>query len=128
MGLEKADWLAIEARYLSKEKPQSIAADYPGLTVKQIYNKAHKEGWKKKKEEIVQAVHIAVQQHAIATAEENKSLAVKAINQALQRYLDDKLTRADLFILKDAIKLAYQHKELPGDGDEPPGFIVVPRA
>lgn len=49
---KKPNWPAIKTRYLNGELPSRIASDY-GLTAKQVSDKAHQQGWTRKKSEII---------------------------------------------------------------------------
>lgn len=52
---KKIPWEKIKKRYLTGEKPATIAADY-GLTSKQVRDKAHRGGWGDIKSTIVDEI------------------------------------------------------------------------
>lgn len=51
---------AIKARYLKGEKPKDIGPDY-GLTAKQVSDLVRREGWKRKKTQIIEKVDVFVE-------------------------------------------------------------------
>jgi hypothetical protein len=61
MTKKPINWIAIQKRYLLGEKPKDIAMDY-GLTAKQISDKAHDDGWTRKKAKISEEIEADVQE------------------------------------------------------------------
>lgn len=60
MAYKKVNWPAIKKRYLLGEKPKDIGPEF-GLTAKQISDKAKRDDWKRKKDEISEKVENSVQ-------------------------------------------------------------------
>lgn len=64
MAAKSINWAAIKKRYLQGDKPKDIAADF-GLTAKQVSNRAVKQNWGSKKEQIGAKIEQKIEEEVI---------------------------------------------------------------
>lgn len=90
------NWAEIKKRYLSGEKPHSIAKDYYGLKPRAITDRAYREGWKEQREEIYERVPEMV----VEDLKEYKSIVIQLRKKLLQNLMDQESALEPLFFTK----------------------------